>query len=287
MSWVAVGKWGLLILLIWFLGPHAVWAQELPTATPDAEGRIYDVVQPGDNLYLIAARHGRTLAELLAWNNMGETDLLQVGQRLIVGYGPPDVTPTPEVTPTATPTRPPPTPTNTASPPPRTAVCLSAYNDANANSQQDPGEPLQAAVAFTLYTPEKVVANYVTDGVSEPYCLEVPPGSYQITRSSLPGEVLTNAANQGLVLQVGHVMNLAFGGTVAQTAVGDATPSQTPETAVTPFPAATTAPNPTAALENSELTGVDTRLLPLGAVMIGGLLLAAAIGLAVLRRRKS
>jgi hypothetical protein len=216
-------------LLMWLKLTPGVLAQDLPTATPDAEGIIYAVVQPNDSLWAIAARSGISLTELLDLNNLTENSLIQPGDRLIVGIV--AATPTPEASPTAVATREPPTPTATSPPPPTTVICLVAFLDENGNGEREPTEPLQAGVAFTVFTAESVVANYVTDGVTEPFCLtDLVTGNYQVTRSVGRGETLTNSGNRTVIVAAGDQVMLGFGGfsgvMVTATAV-PTTPAQT------------------------------------------------------------
>lgn len=240
-------------------------AQELPTATPDADGVIYAQVQVGDTLWNIAARHRISLQELLDFNDLTESDLIQPGDLLIVGYGDPPATETP--LPTVTPTFPPPPPPATAVPPPATGVCLLAFDDQNQDGIRNNGEPLKAGVAITLFTSEAVVANYVTDGVSEPFCLDdLPPGEYNVTRSlnRTLGEVLTTEGNQGIILSRGRLVNLAFGSTTPDTAVPNIA-TETPIIVDTPLPPTaavgatavaatpTSPPSPTPSTETSAL----------------------------------
>jgi hypothetical protein len=217
-----------LILLSGFLsgslllrnGSWPVLQAQAATATPDAEGIIYVIVQPNDSLWGIAADAGISLTELLDLNNLTEDALIQPGDRLIVGIVAPPASPTPEVTPTMAATREPPTPTSTLQPGPVTAVCLVAFTDENGNGEREPAEPLQAGVAFTIFTAEAVVANYVTDGISEPYCLtDLAAGDYQITRSVGRGETLTNSGNRTVILAAGDQVMLGFGGLMGSTLV--------------------------------------------------------------------
>lgn len=55
-----------------------------PTANPD--GRILYTVQPGDTIILIAERFGVNETDLLAYNQMGNADVLAAGQTIILGY---------------------------------------------------------------------------------------------------------------------------------------------------------------------------------------------------------
>jgi LysM repeat protein len=89
------------------------------TPTPPSGGVITYVVQRGDTLYRIALRFGTTIAALRAANNLHNTNLIYVGQVLIIPIGstPPTATP---VGPTRTPTPTPigPTATHTRTPGP-------------------------------------------------------------------------------------------------------------------------------------------------------------------------
>lgn len=232
--------WGLAALVgalcLLALWPSAIHARQIPdpTATPDADGVIYAEVRVDDSLWAIANRSRISLETLLALNNMTASSLIRVGDLLIIGLETPPATATLEAS--LTPTLAPPTPTWTPSPPPPTAVCLLAYVDQNQNGVHDPGEKLRPAVAFTIYNESVVAANYVTTGVSEPHCLSLAPGAYQITRSAARNEFLTTDGNVAVVLRQGDVVNLAFGGFVGPTATPSAT--SLPVTATQTLPAA-------------------------------------------------
>lgn len=276
--------WLMLLTGLWGLWPLPVLhAQTEATATPDADGIIYAIVQPNDSLWAIAARSGISLTELLDLNNLTESALIQPGDRLIVAIVAPPETATPEASPTTAATRPPPTPSITPPPPPLTVICLVAFADVNGNGERETAEPLQAGVAFTVFTSEGVVANYVTDGLAEPYCLtDLTPGNYQITRSVGRTETLTNSGNRTVVLDAGDQVMLGFGSfigatllpTVASTAV-----STPPSAAIIGSEAdAPLVDTPAAAAENPA-----GRPFLIGAGILIGLLL---IGTAVFLGRK-
>ena len=186
-----------------------VYAQTDPTATPDAAGNIYIVVQANDTLWHIVGRAGITMDELLALNNITMDHLIHPGDKLIIGRVTPE--PTATIPPTVTPTLPPPTPKPTAVAP-RATICLTAFMDRDQNGVYNAGEPLRRAVAFTIFNEEQVVANYITDGASEPYCLDrLTPGDYKITRSVGREETLTTAGDWTLTLRQGEQMMLDFG----------------------------------------------------------------------------
>jgi hypothetical protein len=279
-------------LLVGALALTAVFApspsfaqQNQPTATPDADGVIYYVVQEGDSLWDIAARAGISLEDLLSYNDLTRNDFITIGQRLIIGYGDPAPTPeptadpdaTPEPEPTATPT-PMPTPEPTT-PPVGGSICLLAYEDLNENGRYDTGEPLRSAVAFTLSDGQNVVANYVTDGESEPYCIErLPADNYLITRSHQPTERLTSPGNWAISLLDGAIITLEFGS--ATIVVEEATPAADDETDAE-TPANGTEDEETEAQSPIDENGHDDRSWP-GILLIGAVVLAVLLLLGVL-----
>jgi LysM repeat protein len=53
-------------------------------ATPDADGRVYHVVQAGQSFWAIAIAYKITIKDLEVWNNLSRESKLQVGQKLFV-----------------------------------------------------------------------------------------------------------------------------------------------------------------------------------------------------------
>lgn len=92
--------------------------------TPAADGKYYHIVLSGQTLSGIAALYDVNLNDLMAWNGLNGTSILQPEQKLLLQVTPPaTTTPTPApATPTSasteppavTPSRPPPTPSPTA-----------------------------------------------------------------------------------------------------------------------------------------------------------------------------
>lgn len=257
-------------------------AQDVPMATPDAEGIIYALVEPNDSLWAIANRAGISLQQLLELNGMTEVDIIHPGQLLIVGRGTPPPTATTEVpTPTVTPTRPPPTPTSTMIPPPRTAICLEAFDDLDRDGIHETGEPMKAAVAFTVFNEETVVGNYITDGISEPYCLEgLTPGDYKVTRSVRRDETLTTSGDWVLTLTAGSVLNLEFGSHAGVAATPTA-PLRDQQVAVEP---AVTAITPSLTVSSPAEGGELSTLVAIGFIAV--LLLVVGGGLVVAGRAR-
>jgi LysM repeat protein len=53
-------------------------------ATPDAEGRIFHVVEAGQSFWAIAVAYNITIKDLESWNNLTKDAVLKVGQRLFI-----------------------------------------------------------------------------------------------------------------------------------------------------------------------------------------------------------
>jgi LysM repeat protein len=218
--------------------PAAAPASIGPSPTPDAEGNIYAQVQPGDSIWAIAARAGLTLDEILALNNLGRDDFVHTGDLLLIGNAEPppaeadaaaeEAAAESENADEATP-EPVATPVDEASAEgiamieqaeSGVGICLKAYDDVNQNGIHDGGEALRPAVAFTIADGQAVVSNYVTDGSSEPFCIQgLEPGDYNVTRSNLPEEVLTTPGDWAVSLTDGGALNLEFGSYVSEDAL--------------------------------------------------------------------
>ena len=274
-----------LLLSIFFLSlvlnSHA-GAQGIPTSTPDAEGIITVEVQPDDSLWSIAARAGITIPELLELNGLAESVVLQPGDRLIIARVTPPATATSDIpTPTMVPPTPSPLPIK-----PRTAVCILAYVDLNRDGDLDEGEALRPSVAFTVYNDQEVVANYVTDGLAEPHCLEdLTPGVYHVTRSLTKDEVLTTEGDWALTLTEGSVLNLAFGSYNESLQALEPTPDPDEQLrtrlALTPEATPTTTPEP-----DDDLNGRASLMVGLAIALFALLASLAVLTFIFVKRRQ-
>jgi LysM repeat protein len=218
----------ILLVLGLLVAPAAVYAVD-PTPTPNAEGLIVVAVQPGDTMWSIAARAGLTLDQLLELNPpLTRDSFINAGDQLIIGRGElPAAEPTAVASPETAETEAEdgdstdapalqattvPTPEATAAPVLGATVCLRAFEDVNRDGLMNGSEGLRPAVAFTIADGEQVISNYVTDGVSEPYCIEgLPAGTYRISRSLGPNEQPSNAPDWALALTDGAEFSLDFG----------------------------------------------------------------------------
>ena len=177
--------------------------------------------------------------------------------------------PTPERTPT--PQRPTATPT-----PQKGEICLKAFLDENRNGLHDPDEPLKPAVAFTISSGDAVFSNYVTTGADEPYCITgLDPGSYKITRSVAPNEVLTTNGDWSVSLAAGTSQQFDFGSYEEAVAMTGS------ETGTDSSAAASAAPD----TDTAEPEGGITRILVIAAVIVAVLLLVGVLVVVLSARR--
>lgn len=198
-----------------------------PTPTPNADGLILITVQPGDTMWAIAARAGIALDAFLTLNpGLTKESFIQVGEQYIIGQvAPATATPEPTTTPlpeatTALDEEP---SIAAAALPSGGTLCLQAFADTNQNGIKDAGEAAQAGVIFTIMTGDQVVSNYLTDGFSEPYCLEgMTAGSYGVSRSFLANEISAKGTEQVLTLTEGGRIDLDWGGYVVEPAAATA-----------------------------------------------------------------
>jgi hypothetical protein len=157
------------------------------------------------------------------------------------------------------------------------SICLTAYDDTNQSGVYDAGEELRPDVAFTIFDGQQVVSNYVTDGSSEPFCLEgLAAGSYRITRSSLPNEALTTPGDRAVSLTEGSSLELEFGSFLDE---------ETLALASEEGQAQESSPS-----EDQTADGMDEDTLSavvIGAVVLALLLLVAVIAVIIVGRRKT
>ncbi|MBI2976187.1 MAG: LysM peptidoglycan-binding domain-containing protein [Chloroflexi bacterium] len=214
------------------------------TPTPNAEGKIIYVVQPGNTIIDICGVIGRgsdptCITDIQKWNGLSGS-IISVGQQLIIsdpgGASPaataaptqslPTEAPTVDVNaPTAAPTEiPAAAPTATAPGGGAGSICVTLYNDANGNGILDAGEGLVAGGQFALLdiNASTTVQTYTTDGASEPHCFEgLASGSYRVSSTAPAGYKATTRSDWDLTLAAGSTANLEFG---AQSTGGTATP---------------------------------------------------------------
>jgi LysM repeat protein len=83
--------------------------------TPEADGKYYHTVQSGETLFWIAGLYDVSLADLMAWNGLGDTSVIRPEQKLLLLVTPP-ATATVAQTPSPIPNTPSPSPSVTPVP---------------------------------------------------------------------------------------------------------------------------------------------------------------------------
>ncbi len=194
----------------------------LPTATPRPDGAIVHVVAAGETLFGIARMYNVPANQIRELNagSIGPDDMIRVGQELVISVPdeapaatpvPETPTPTPDAEPEATPT---PEPDPDPEPDPEgSSICVLAFHDRDSDGTRDPDtEELLPNVSFTIADASGVVDEYMTDGVSEPYCFTgLAPGSYRVIQQPPGGYEATGPTEQNVALAEGTSFDFQFG----------------------------------------------------------------------------
>jgi hypothetical protein len=189
--------------------------QGFVTPTPGPDGKIIYIVQPGDDLWTIAALSGKSVEELMALNNMQPNDYLIPGVELLLGLGGP-VLPTiaPDTRPTAT--RVPLTPTPVFG---TGDICVILFEDVNGNAVLDEGElPLAGGQISVSELSGALAGEHTTgdavteDDTPEPYCfVGVANGDYNVSAAAPANYNPTTAMNVPVRVEPGDIKNIEFG----------------------------------------------------------------------------
>jgi len=130
----------------------------------------------------------------------------------VVPPPPPTNTPRPTEVPTETPT-PEPSATPTLTPTPKLGVVrVLAFDDLNGNGVRESNEPLLAGARIMIADSEgTVIAEHVTDGVSEPYAFEdLDPGQYAVVEQDPPGYASTSSNRWLAPISYGSELEVFF-----------------------------------------------------------------------------
>ncbi len=166
-------------------------------------------------------------------------------------------------------------------------VCLQVYEDVNGNELYDSDEPLLPDAAVTLFRAGNTVTTYITDGVSEPHCIDnLEGGAYEIQVFPPANYHPTTPATWALAITNGVMVPVAFG---VQEGVAEETTAETPDaiasaeedTAVTDPDAETTTEEANTS-SNSGGIMANIGLVVLGIAVV--LVLLAGAGVVLLRR---
>ena len=185
LIWFSLGGIVLLLTLLVVAVPTMAAPAPQYTAiaspTPGPDGRIIYIVQEGDTLWRISAITGISLDELRRLNNLTAEDIIQPGERLLLGLGGPSIIP-PTDGPPPTPTSDIPTPTPMIG---TGILCISVFIDVNGDALRQEEELDLEGSAISISNRAGTVS--LSDGESGglvPRCYEdVELGIYDIPGS--------------------------------------------------------------------------------------------------------
>ncbi|NKQ37535.1 MAG: hypothetical protein HF973_18215 [Chloroflexi bacterium] len=295
-------------------------ATPLPTPTPRADGSIVHVVGSGDTFWSIAIQYapalGLTAEEalpvIMELNN--NPAFISAGQELLIKEPDPnavagaasaesaeaEATPEGETTEgegeaivvegeesaeeeaTATPE---PAPAEEAVESTSGGVCLQVYEDINGNELYDNNEPLLADAAVTLFRTGNTVTTYITDGVSEPHCIDnLEGGAYEIQVFPPANYHPTTPATWALAITNGVMVPVSFGVQegAAEVAMAETTDAAAATEGDTATPDEETTTEEADASSDSGGIMANIGLVVLGIAVV--LVLLAGAGVVLLRR---
>jgi LysM repeat protein len=252
-----------ILAMLWFAAGYstavrpaqAAPARQIPiyTPTPGPDGRIIYTVKANDTLLGISLLTGVPVDQLRALNNL-TSDTIYEGQKLLLGMGgPAEVTVAPGPTATATPILPTPSPK-----PGQGSLCIILFNDLNGDSIRQESEPSIPDGAISFGNRSGSVSEAVnTVASTEHQCFkDLPEGDYTITVGVPEGYNSTTETSYELQLGAGEETYLNFGAQANTQTLAEAPAIPAPDGGRSP------------------LLGI-----------IGGLFLAAGIGVAILAGR--
>jgi hypothetical protein len=247
-------------------------ATPLNTPTPRPDGSIVHVVESGETLSTISEMYGievDTIRGLNARSLGDDGSAIEAGEEIVIS---------PSVA--------------TATPEPILAVCVVAYHDRDGDQDWDEAaEEILPGALFSLAGGPGPVAEYVSDGLSEPYCFQdLVPGSYDVVYTPPGGYESVGSDTQTAEASADAPPVLAFGCTRGVGAADlEASPTSTP-VAVAEVPSADPADDDSGSSGHDQ-PGHSAGQIVLNAVseFSGVLMLCLAAGMGVLfylERRK-
>lgn len=235
----------------------------IPTYPPREDGRIIHTVRAGETLGGIAVAYGLPGAQAVRDLNNLTGDIINVGQELLVGTveaaapaeGESAAEPeagggggagaavtggesaaTPDATSVAA--------TEVAAAASLTTgeICVRVFGDDNQNRVFDGGERMLGGSTVTVKRGSETLANYRTDGVSEPHCFtRLEPGDYRVETTPPRAYGVTTSAALAVRVEAGRAQAIDVGvarGVPTSESIASAEVAAGQETAPTPAPLA-------------------------------------------------
>lgn len=201
------------------------------TPTPQADGRIIYIVQPGDTCIRISLLTGLSVEQIIILNRLDENCSLQEGQQLLLGTGASiNPTPTPFFAISPTPSEPTPTPE-----PGYAEICVLVFDDQNGDTLHQETEPsvLGAVVGVTSANGQVNRSGEMDLKPADEFqgvCFdELPEGRYTISAAIPPDYNATMPLSYELEALAGDRIFIGFGAQPRQqTTTNEPTTSRSP-----------------------------------------------------------
>ena len=188
---------------------------QVPSPTPDLNGRIMYTVQERDTLSDISTNFGVTLDDIRQLNNL-VNDIIRPGEQLLIA-----VVDLEQVTPPPAPTTDPNQPQPQITPTPTTiadasAICAVLYMDVNGNGLREETDIALADGEVSVTERLGAYSDKLTTEFgsydAEPLCFDnIPPGEYIITMALPGGFNQTTALSTTIQLAPGDTSYINFG----------------------------------------------------------------------------
>lgn len=91
-------------------------------------------------------------------------------------------------------------------------LCITVYQDANLNMTHDTDETALTGAEIVLSQTDSADTSYTYDESSDPMCIDLVPGRYQVAAKLPSGYGMTTASSANVSLVSGHQVSVAFGG---------------------------------------------------------------------------
>lgn len=164
------------------------------------------MVSSGETLYGIALQYDVTVDQILLLNvgSIPDNMWITTGQELVISIPATPPTPTPPAVP----------PTPEPSPTPLTgSICVLAFHDRDGDSfRQEATEEALPNASFTLADSAGLLGEYVTDGLSEPFCFTgLNPGSYRVSMEPPTGYSSSGPSDMAISLSESTMTDVVLG----------------------------------------------------------------------------